>query len=65
MVDGQPFFIQRSSCNLVMETENIKVVMVWVKIFSIPLEFWSVKGLNYLVSSLGEPLYLDLTTMEG
>lgn len=62
---GQPFFVQKWTRNLTMATENVKKVAVWVKIFSLPLEFWNPKGLSYVVSGLGKPLYPDSVTKKG
>lgn len=32
MIGGQPFFLQRGTQNLIMNTENIEAVTVWAKI---------------------------------
>nr|GEY25357.1 hypothetical protein [Tanacetum cinerariifolium] len=34
-------------------------IPVWVKLFNIPLEAWSVKGISALASRLGKPLVMD------
>lgn len=65
MIGGQPFFVQRWAQNLMMNMKSIKAMSIWVKIFSIPLEFWSDKGLSLLASSLGKPFYLDSVAEDG
>lgn len=52
-------------CDLMINTENIKAVVVYVKILSITLEFWNDKGLSLLASSLGKSLHLDSVTKDG
>ncbi|GKD10711.1 RNA-directed DNA polymerase, eukaryota, reverse transcriptase zinc-binding domain protein [Tanacetum coccineum] len=37
-------------------------MLVWVKIASVPLEAWSVKGISALASSLGKPIVMDSMT---
>ncbi|CAL5438294.1 unnamed protein product [Camellia sinensis] len=37
---------------------------LWVKLYNVPLEFWSEEGLGYIASILGTPLYLDEPTFK-
>ncbi|GJZ35071.1 RNA-directed DNA polymerase, eukaryota, reverse transcriptase zinc-binding domain protein [Tanacetum coccineum] len=42
--------------NTIAEPDRIPV---WIKLFNIPLEAWSVKGISALASRLGKPLVMD------
>ncbi|XP_031256680.1 uncharacterized protein LOC116114685 [Pistacia vera] len=42
-----------------MASEGISSVSIWVKFNGVPLEFWTAKGLSYVASAIGKPLYMD------
>lgn len=65
MFGDQLMFVQKWTKNLSIVTGKIKKVGVWVKIYDIPLEFWSEKGFSYIASGLGHLLYLDSVTTDG
>ncbi|XP_044494725.1 uncharacterized protein LOC123217662 [Mangifera indica] len=65
IIGGQPLFVRRWEKNLSMVAENIKKIVVWVKFYGIPLEFWSLKGFSHIASVLSRPLYVDSVTEEG
>ncbi|KAJ0007875.1 hypothetical protein Pint_29784 [Pistacia integerrima] len=39
-----------------------RLIPVWVKLFDVPLEFWSPDGLSYIASGVGKPLGMDKIT---
>ncbi|KAK3221975.1 hypothetical protein Dsin_009000 [Dipteronia sinensis] len=47
---------------LVLTKESYSEVPVWVKFFNIPNEYWTEKGLSYVASAVGKPLYADSLT---
>ena len=51
--------------NVQQTDENIRIqrVPVWVKLYNVPLEYWTVKGLSCVASAIGIPLHADLTTL--
>lgn len=61
-VAGQPIFLKKWSPNLNMAKEGFKKIPMWIKIYGIPLEFWSSKGLSMVASAIGKPLYMDTIT---
>ncbi|KAK8603411.1 hypothetical protein V6N13_085598 [Hibiscus sabdariffa] len=44
------------------ETVSLDTRPIWVKLWHIPLEFYSQQGLGYLASALGKPMYTDKAT---
>ena len=38
------------------------LVLIWVKIFNIPLEGWNEEGIATVASALGQPIHEDFTT---
>nr|GEY21840.1 hypothetical protein [Tanacetum cinerariifolium] len=47
------------SLDVCVEKAEPDRIPVWVKLFNIPLEAWSVKGISALASRLGKPLVMD------
>ncbi|GAV77035.1 DUF4283 domain-containing protein [Cephalotus follicularis] len=47
-----------------METNNLclRKIPVWVKLFNIPLEYWTECGLSSIASAIGKPLHADSDT---
>ena len=47
-----------------MEMLNVQLssLLIWVKFFNIPLEYWIVTSLGYIASVVGIPLHLDTLT---
>lgn len=35
---------------------------MWVKLFNVPLEAWSINGISAIASSLGKPIIMDNAT---
>ncbi|XP_044497604.1 uncharacterized protein LOC123219673 [Mangifera indica] len=64
-IAGQPFLVRKWTTNLPMVINDVKKVAIWVRLYGIPLEFWTPKGLSYIASAIGNPLYVDSITEEG
>ncbi|XP_039041212.1 uncharacterized protein LOC120179791 [Hibiscus syriacus] len=41
---------------------NLERMLVWIQLFNVPLELFSRKGISYIASALGMPLYMDSIT---
>ncbi|GKB67000.1 RNA-directed DNA polymerase, eukaryota, reverse transcriptase zinc-binding domain protein [Tanacetum coccineum] len=59
MVNGKPLMVQKWSPDVCVEKGEPNKIPVWIKLFNIPLEAWSVKGISALASKLGKPLVMD------
>ncbi|XP_044478338.1 uncharacterized protein LOC123205457 [Mangifera indica] len=64
-IQGQPFLVRKWTTNLPMVINDVKKVAIWIRMYGIPLEFWTPKGLSYIASAIGSPLYMDSVTEEG
>lgn len=45
-----------------LSKESFDKAPVWVNLYNIPLEYWNAKGLSYIASAIGRPLYADSMT---
>ncbi|GKD59670.1 RNA-directed DNA polymerase, eukaryota, reverse transcriptase zinc-binding domain protein [Tanacetum coccineum] len=43
---------------------NPSKILVWIKLFNVPLETWSIKRINTISSRLGKPLMMDQITTD-
>nr|GEW95362.1 RNA-directed DNA polymerase, eukaryota, reverse transcriptase zinc-binding domain protein [Tanacetum cinerariifolium] len=59
LVGGRPLLVQKGSPDVYFEKAETDIVPLWIKMFDIPLEAWSTKGISTLASSLGEPIVMD------
>ena len=41
---------------------NIKKLPIWIHLGNVPLELFTNRGLSYIASTLGNPLYMDRIT---
>ncbi|XP_044507206.1 uncharacterized protein LOC123226740 [Mangifera indica] len=64
-IAGQLFLVRKWTTNLPMLINDVKKVATWVRMYGIPLEFWTPKSLSYIASAIGTPLYADSITEEG
>ena len=48
-----------------MVKDALTTIPVWVQLYGIPLEYWSAKGMSYIGSVVGAPLYADAPTEQG
>ncbi|KAL9400933.1 hypothetical protein Peur_004782 [Populus x canadensis] len=46
-----------------IEQHNQVKVPVWVRLYNVPLEYWTIKGLSCVASAIGVPLHADHTTL--
>jgi hypothetical protein len=50
---NRPLVLKRWQPNLTLSKEDLKRVPSWVKLYNVPLEFWTPMALSYLSSALG------------
>ncbi|GKF02069.1 zinc knuckle CX2CX4HX4C containing protein, partial [Tanacetum coccineum] len=62
MVKNKSLMVNRRSPNIGMQKIEPKKLPVWIKMFNVPLEAWSVEGLSALASSVGKPILMDTIT---
>jgi hypothetical protein len=43
--------------------DDLVRVSIWVKLYNVPLEYWTVKGLSCVTSAIGVALHTDFTTL--
>ena len=43
--------------------DDLARVPVWVRLYNVPLEYWTIKGLSCVASAIGVPLHTDHTTL--
>jgi hypothetical protein len=43
--------------------DDLARVLVWVRLYNVPLEYWTIKGLSCVASAIGVPLHADHTTL--
>ncbi|XP_059653973.1 putative disease resistance protein At4g11170 isoform X2 [Cornus florida] len=60
-----------ADCHIVLEkwrkgmnflNDKMEKIPIWVKFHNVPLEFWNAKGLSYIASAVGKPLYAGALT---
>ncbi|KAK8612797.1 hypothetical protein V6N13_092901 [Hibiscus sabdariffa] len=69
VLESGPWHIQQKALilrkwlpGMMMEVLNLESAPVWVKLWHVPLELYSQKGLGCLASALEKPLYTDRAT---
>ena len=60
---NRPLVLKRWHPNMQFLKDDLDRVPVWVKLYNVPLEYWTVKGLSCVASAIGVPLHADLTTL--
>lgn len=58
----KPLVLKKWQPNLSLAKEEIQTVPIWVRLFNVPLEFWTSTGLSYIASAVGKPLHVDKFT---
>ena len=41
---------------------NVSKIPIWVRLFNVPLEYWTEEGLRFIASIVGKPLHVDKMT---
>ncbi|KAL4279069.1 hypothetical protein GQ457_03G007180 [Hibiscus cannabinus] len=61
-IQHKPLVLRKWEPNLKRLDFDLAKMPVWVQLFNVPLELFSRKGLSYISSALGVPLYMDSIT---
>jgi hypothetical protein len=60
---NRPLVLKRRQLNMQFLKNDLARVLVWVRLYNVPLEYWTIKGLSGVASAIGVPLYADHTTL--
>ncbi|KAK8606498.1 hypothetical protein V6N13_030779 [Hibiscus sabdariffa] len=61
-IQHKPFVLRKWEPNLKQLDFDLARMLIWVQLYNVPLEFFSRKGLSYISSAIGIPLYMDSVT---
>ncbi|PWA82932.1 reverse transcriptase domain, Reverse transcriptase zinc-binding domain protein [Artemisia annua] len=62
LVNNRPLVVQKWNPSINIVNTEPEVLPIWVKLYNVPLEAWTVKGVSAITSSLGKPIMMDRTT---
>jgi hypothetical protein len=60
---NRPLVLKRWQPNMQFLKDDLARVPVWVWLYNVPLEYWTIKGLSCVASAVGVPLHADHTTL--
>ncbi|KAK8700525.1 hypothetical protein V6N13_018919 [Hibiscus sabdariffa] len=61
-VDNKPLILRRWEPNMPSLNFDLEKILMWIHLTGIPLELFSKRGLSYIASVIGTPLYMDNVT---
>ncbi|KAK8606885.1 hypothetical protein V6N13_052638 [Hibiscus sabdariffa] len=61
-IQHKPLILRKLEPNLKRLDFDLSRMLIWIQLYNVPLELFSRKGLNYISSALGLPLYMDIVT---
>ncbi|KAK8615747.1 hypothetical protein V6N13_017329 [Hibiscus sabdariffa] len=61
-IQHKPLVLRRWEPNLQKLDFDLQKMQIWVQLHNVPLELFSRKGLSYIASAIGSPLYMDSVT---
>lgn len=64
LFQNKPLYLKKWKPAMDFFKEIPKVVPLWVKLYDVPMEYWTNMGLSYIASGIGRPLNLDKMTEE-
>ncbi|PWA88576.1 hypothetical protein CTI12_AA119470 [Artemisia annua] len=53
LVNNKPLVVQRWNPNICIDRSEPEVLPIWIKLFNVSIEAWTVKGISAIASSLG------------
>ena len=63
-IAGRFLVLKKWERNLNLSVEaSVPILLVWALLYNVPVEFWTPKGLSYIASAIGQPLFADTTTL--
>ncbi|KAK8573931.1 hypothetical protein V6N13_096862 [Hibiscus sabdariffa] len=61
-VENRPLLLRKWEPNLAKLESDLAGMPIWIHLHNVPLELYSRRGLSYITSALGSPLYMDTIT---
>ncbi|GJX49554.1 ATPase, F1/V1/A1 complex, alpha/beta subunit [Tanacetum coccineum] len=61
-IDGLNHVLENGPWMVIIDRREPEVLPCWIKLCNVPMEAWTVKGINAIASGLGKPLIMDKTT---
>ncbi|KAL4558940.1 hypothetical protein LXL04_037145 [Taraxacum kok-saghyz] len=59
LINNVPIFVQKWKPGLVLSKPEMDTVLVWVKVYNVPLEYWNETGIAHIANELGRPIMMD------
>ncbi|KAK3184889.1 hypothetical protein Dsin_032175 [Dipteronia sinensis] len=59
---GMMVILKKWHPRLILSKDSYSKILVWVKLFNIPHQYWNEEGLSHIASTVGNPLYADSLT---
>ena len=60
---NKPLVLKCWQPNMQFFKDDLVRVPVWVRLYNVPLEYWTIKGLSCIASAIGVPLHADRSTL--
>ena len=60
---NKPLVLKHGQPNMQFLKDDLARVPVWVRLYNVPLEYWTITGLSCVASAIGVPLHADHTTL--
>lgn len=59
---NRPLVLKKWHPNMTLLFEELKTIPLWMKLFGVPLEYWTPVGLGHIASAVGKALHTDKMT---
>ena len=63
-IANKPLFLRKWAQSMQLLKLSLSIVLVWVKLHNLPIEYWNSTCLSYVASGIGKPLCADSVTEE-
>ena len=60
---NRPLVLKHWQPSLPLAREDVNKVLVWVRLYNVPFEYWTSKGLSFVASAVGCSLHADHMTL--
>lgn len=64
-ISGHFIVLKKWHSMMKLSKDQLDKIPIWVKLFSVPMEYWDDYGLSRIASAIGEPLCMDRLTDHG
>lgn len=62
LVNNKPLLVQKWDPSIIVDRSDPVSLPCWIKLYDVPVEAWTVKGISAIASSLGTPIMMDKST---